>query len=86
MMRRAVPPAAEPAMMAVRWLEVGLDGAGIVLGIVVWVCKEDVDGGVWSGDGTYEYLGSIDVGSVCGGDDRWGSLLRRCWYGGLCCG
>ena len=76
-MRRAVPPAAEPAMMAVRWLEEGVDGSGIVLGIVVWVCKTDAGGGDWSGDGTYEYLGSIDIGGVCGGDGRWGSLLRR---------
>jgi hypothetical protein len=37
-MRRAVPPAAEPAMMAVRSLEEeGVEGWGIVLGIVVCV-------------------------------------------------
>jgi hypothetical protein len=65
-------------MMAVRSLEEeGVEGWGIVLGIVVCVCKGDVDGDVWSGDETYEYLGAIDVGSVCRGDGRWSSLLRR---------
>lgn len=38
MIRRAVPPAAEAAMMAVRSFEEGSDCCGIVLGIVVWVC------------------------------------------------
>ena len=43
-----IPPAAKPAMRAVRWLEeVALDCWGIVLGIMVWVCGEgDVGEGV----------------------------------------
>ena len=56
---RTIPPAVEPAMMAVRWLEeVALDCWGIVLGIMVWVCGEgDMGKGVWLGDEMYEYLG-----------------------------
>jgi len=47
---RAVPPAAEAAMMAVRSLEEGEDTWGIVLGIMVWVCRGDVGGSMRSGD------------------------------------
>ena len=76
---RAVPPAAEPAMMAVRLLEEeGDDGGGIVVGNVVEVCqKETWARMVHDERETYDYCRSIDKGGECGRDGRWCSILRR---------
>ena len=79
-MMNAVPPAAEPAMMAVRLLEVeGDDSSGIVLGneVEVWGNSNRCRLREKCHQETYKYLRSVDISGICRGDGGCRFLLRR---------